>query len=196
MKTASDILDDFYEDIVAIYGLCEEIDLAQDKASKWYSDMIEGGASESNLLFGNGAPMDIDATYQYKRKISELHKNVQRDGPNAQAIRKMAIVNAYACWEHKYRKSITDTLNSNANQLQSKVFADLNKYRQAVLHVQSRLDKDTEVFDFCKKGAILSLSKEQFHELFKLLVEELNSISKTYFTTRTDYSLDIYLNQI
>ena len=196
MIAPSDIFDDFGTDLVNIYGLCEEIDFAQSLASNWYSEKMSGGASENSMYFGKGTPSELDASYQYKRKFVDLYKNVQKDGPNAQSLRKMAIVNANALWEHKYRNSIGGCLNPPITNLPSKIFVDLNKYRQAVLHVQGRLDKEIEVLKFCKKGEVLSLSKEQFHELFKMLVSELNSISKTYFFTNSQYSLDIYLNQI
>ena len=189
------ILDTFYLELVSIFGLCSELNAAQ---NNWQTHLkraanVPPTTIDSIMYFGRSDPNNPNASYQYKRTLRDLCQNADKDGVNALLIRKMAVTFAYALWESKYRALIARESGKTTNEIASKIFADLNKYRQAVLHANSRLDRATEVFQFCKVGEPLNLSEQNFYELFKLIVAELNHLAKEYHSLETGYDLDNFL---
>lgn len=73
------------------------------------------------------------------------------------------------------------------NGIQSPVFGDLNKYRQAIAHAGGLLDKRTEVFSFVEVGSAITLNEEQLVDLIEMLVNEVKQIATVHFGHTLDY---------
>ncbi len=103
----------------------------------------------------------------------------------------MVIAFAYALWEDEYRAKIAKECDlPHKRDVNSEVFYDLNKYRQAILHASGRLDREPSVMKYVREGEIVELSEEQMYDLFKTLIEELNYISTTYYKEPASFSID------
>ena len=173
-----------------------------------FHDVLSGVGAESELnmsqrvKFGKGSPNNPGAKYQYTKTYGQLIATFTRDGPHFQLHRKSVITLAYALWEDQYRQRmaeecclVNDKGDVDKNKIESDVFQDLNKYRQAILHGSGKLDREPKVIRFFKKGNVVSFTSNQMHELFSILIEELNRIGETYYGENPRFSLDKPLNQ-
>ena len=97
----------------------------------------------------------------------------------------------YALWEEEYRPEIAIECGlTSKDDVKSDVFHDLNKYRQAILHVSGRLDREPSVIHFFSEGEVVSLTKDHMHDLFSYLISDLNRIGETYYEVNLGLSLD------
>ena len=127
----------------------------------------------------------------------DVLKASEEGGRNVRLLRNSVVVFAYALWEDEYRKRIaTECGLPCKNKVSSDVFQDLNKYRQGILHVSGRLDKEPTVIRLFSKGDVVSFSKEQIHDLFSNLINELNQIGERYYKANPGFSLDRPLRQL
>ena len=74
--------------------------------------------------------------------------------------------------------------------MESDVFQDLNRYRQAILRQGARLDKNPSTMCFFSKGDRVAFTEDQMHELFARLIEELNRLGETYYDQNLGFTLD------
>ncbi len=189
---------DLHDELVAIYGYYLEISQA---LIKWCNFLKHEVASPNQthlgnrMSFGRVNPNDPNASYQYVRTVQYLINASEKNGITSHIHRRSVIALAYAIWEDRYRNRIAKECNlAHKNEMKSDVFYDLNKYRQAILHGNGKLDKEPKVIRFFKKGDVVSLSDNQMNELFSTLIEELNRIGKTYYHRDPQFSLDKPLN--
>lgn len=127
---------------------------------------------------------------QHKIKTIDLIGRLHEEGPNADTLRAGAIMLAYAAWEDGIRHPLEHALELGRNEVLNDTLGDLNSYRQAIAHVDGRLDRQTKVFAFIDKGEPIKLTDDQFYELFRLLIEAVNDLGETYVGIRPPYSLD------
>lgn len=67
------------------------------------------------------------------------------------------------------------------NCIASDVFQELNRYRQAILHNNGKLDRSPKIICFFEKGDTISFTDDQTVEPFSILINELNQIGKTHY---------------
>ena len=180
---------ELYEDIVSIYGYETEICSALHQWQQYLRTM-QGKEQSKRLFFGKSEPHGADAKYQYMRTFKYLIEASSKNGINSQINRRGIIALTYAVWEERYRERIACECGLTKKGVQSDVFHDLNKYRQAILHAGGRLDAKPKVLTFFKLGDEVLLTDRHMYELFKLLVEELNNIGLTYYGRDLKLNLD------
>lgn len=187
-------LNEYYAELLSLYGLLCETGAASNKWRESLEKMASGSSStsmQSRMFFGRQDPNEPDAQHQYSRTMAELISNSQKNGSNQKAIRRMVIAFAYALWEDEYRAKIANECGQpNKRDVNSEVFHDLNKYRQAILHASGRLDREPSVMTYVRKGEIVELSEEQIYDLFKTLINELNHLAATYYKVSANFSID------
>ena len=120
--------------------------------------------------------------------------DAKSNGLNVNYLRKSVIALSYAVWEDQYRSRIAHEVGLKKNEIESDVFYDVNKYRQAILHAGGRLVARTRVFDFFKIGEEVLFTSEQTFEIFSKMILELNTIARRYYERndtvfRLEYSL-------
>ena len=194
------VLKELYEELEALYGYEVETSEAYREWNKKLKGIVTDQRNqtgiENSLIFGTSNPDEPDANYQYARTFGSLIEISGKDGSNARLARRSIIALAYALWEDVYRKKICDECGEGEkNKIVSDVFGDLREYRHAILHREGRLDKDPKVIRLVKKGEIVSLTGEDMHVLFSILIEELNRIGKIYYRQNPGFSFDKFLNQ-
>jgi len=177
---------DYATELRRIYGLQCEIDAS---LRQWH-DYLATCQPDKHMFFGRGDPNDQSSSFQYWALISDLSTKSARDGENSRRLRRMAIVFAYTQWDVEARQQIASACGKEKNDILHPVFGDLNKLRQAVVHVSGRVDKNLEAMKFVQRGDVVDLSNEQFYELFKTLTLSLNDIAERYFSVRTDFTFD------
>ena len=185
-------LTDFYRELIDLYAYQVETTQAILKWAELLSRLAtrEGSSFENSLFFGRGNPDDPNSKYQYARTFKELIRDSEEGARNFRLHRNGVIALAYTLWEVEYRQRIAIECGLTKSQVQSDVFQDLNKYRQAVLHVGGRLDREPKVMRFFAKGDVVSFTENQMHTLFSLLINELNRMGRKYCKQDPNLSLD------
>lgn len=196
-------LTDLYEDLIDLFAYAAEGAMAVNKCYEW---LIKFGAEsgigvEEPVNIGKGNPNDPDAKYQYTKTYGQLIADFTREGPHHQLHRRGVVALTYAKWEDQYRKKIAEEcclVNDKGvvckNKVKSDVFQELNWYRQAILHRNGKLKEEPKKICFSKKGDTVSFTVNQMHELFSILIDELNRIGKTYYGKNPRFNLDKRLN--
>ena len=182
-------LKDLYKELVALYGYARETSMAFRLCQKWIQGWTPEVQEDARVLMGQGPPDRPLTTYTYTKTHGQLISDFAEDGPHSQLHRKSVIALAYAMWEEGYRDKIArecDSVCKNCgsackNCIESDVFQELNWYRQAILHNNSKLDRTPKIMDFFARGDTISFTNDQMFELFTILINELNQIGKTHY---------------
>ena len=191
-------LKDLSKDLIGLYSYAAEASIAFLTLHGELSRVRDESKLDTRqrVKFGKGSPNNPGAKYQYTKTYGRLLKDFARDGPHFQLHRKSAIALAYAMWEDQYRRKIAEECGmADKNEIKSDVFQDLNKYRQAILHRGGTLDREPKIIRFFKKGDPVSFTSDHMHELFSILIDELNQIGKTYYGQNPQFSFDKLLDQ-
>ncbi|MCY4521639.1 MAG: hypothetical protein OXC13_12780, partial [Caldilineaceae bacterium] len=147
---------EFHDDLVDIYGYTAQIETAISTWRDWMNQQVNngGGTTLSNTLsFGNpGDPNLPDAKYQYRATLGDLISASGKSGRTSILHRRYILVLVVAAWEDGYRPLIARECNMDKNDVQSDVFHDLNKYRQAILHRSNRLGSKPKALPYFKEG--------------------------------------------
>ena len=176
----------YYSTTTSALGLLEER-----LAARQSSDL----RPNRRIFFGKDDPNSHDAKYQYVQSVAHVINASKQDGTNALILSRSILVLVYALWEDKYRAAIAkDCGLSEKNDLQSDVFQDLNKYRQAIVHANGTLDREPTVLGLFKRGDVVAPTSDQMHELFVSLTDELNRIGEAHYGQSPGFSLDKQLN--
>ena len=149
-----------------------------------------GTTPENRLFFGRGDPNDPGAMYQFERLYKDLIMDSEEGGRNIRLHRNGVIALTYSLWEVEYRDKIAKECGLTKNDIKSDTFHDLNKYRQAVLKVGGRLDRQPKVLRFFKKGEVVSFTKDHMDDLFSALMDALNEIGRIYYEQNPGFRLD------
>lgn len=142
----------------------------------------------SAVFLGPGNPNDADATFVTKLSTGEIIDKCASGGENEVQLSRLAILAAYAFWEHEARPNLAKALNMPIQEISSAVFGDLNKYRQAISHSGSILDRKPEVLSFVGVGQPVSLRSGQLQELIFILTQEASVLSQRLCETPLSYS--------
>ncbi len=190
-------LTDFHRRLTDVYATSVEIEAGIIRFSEWLRELeLELAKADRNKLQKpiaviRGDPNSLSTTFQFKKTTGQLRVASMEEGRNIQFHRKGVIALTYALWEDDCRGKIASECNlSSKDEVISAVFADLNKYRQAILHVNGRLDRDPEILKFFVKGDVVEFSETQMHDLFAQLVEELNRIGGEYYEANPGFTFD------
>ena len=194
-------LKELYERLIDLYAYNVDMDLALDCWRKFLeTELMQGGTTPDNFIFFShaGEPNQPGATYQVSRRLRSVIDNAKEDGRNVRFHRNAVVVLAYALWEDEYRGRIAEeckfTGRKAKNNIKSDVFRDLNRCRQAILHVSGRLDTGLLALRLFRTGDAVSFRSDQMYELFAALVRELNRIGEVYYEKNPEFIFDRTLN--
>ena len=192
-ETSMQALRELHDELVDLYGYEEETKMASMKLQSWLEEILANSSAglDSVTTLGSGDPNNPDTKYQYKKTFRQLKEASAKDGSHAIIRRKSLVALVYALWEEKYRWRIAQECNlADRDKVESTVFQDLNKYRQAILHHNDKLGKKPQIIPLFKKGDVISPTEDHMHLLFSILIDELNQIGETYYNMNPQFSLD------
>ena len=150
---------------------------------------------DPKVFFGKDKPKAQDAKFQYSKNVDALIADSAKNGVHASMLRRSVITLTYSIWEDQYRQLIAYECGlSHKNDIQSDVFHDLSRYRQAILHAGGRLVDTPKAIMFFNKGDQVLLTHDHIYEIFSILVEELNRIGEVYYKQGPRLTLDVSLN--
>ena len=181
-----------HEKLMVLYAHHTEMEAAWAIWNNFLKSQIKGQTTlENQMWFGRDDPRSPDANFHYAKTYRTLIQDSEENGQNSWRQRNAVVAFAYALWEDEYRNLIALECGFNEkNAIESEVFQDLNKYRQAVLHVSGRLDREPQVIRYFTKGDVVAFTKNQMYALFSALINELNHIGKTYYKQDPKLALD------
>jgi hypothetical protein len=111
----------------------------------------------------------------------ESHLEKLEDGGfDELAIGNMSIAYIYALWEDKYREEFAKSKSLEKNDIKSEVFYELNKYRQAIVHNQSKGTTDTgklKILPPVARGATVRICRLSFEVIVGKIKQEISNIS-------------------
>lgn len=136
--------------------------------------------ANSSFFYGDSDPDDPRATYVVRSTTIQVLQNCLPGGPHEKMLVRSLISFAYSIWEHEIRPRAAAELAIPLNNIASPVFADLRAYRQAIAHVNGRLDSQAEVMRFVERGNIVDLDRTQMTDLFDLLCVEVVRLAKQH----------------
>ncbi len=187
-------LHDFHRELVELYAYEVETTSAFHKWAQFLQQVLSASKAttlDSPFFVWRGDRNSPDQTYQYVRPFKEIIKASEEGGRNVRLHRNGVLALTYALWEVEYRLRIARECGFRSkNDIKSDLFQDLNKYRQAVLHVSGQLDREPKVIQFFRKGDIVSLTKDHMYQLFSHLTCELNRIGEEYYSVSLGLSMD------
>ena len=185
---------ELYEELNAFYGYEQETKMASLICAEWLQTSLAkqrvGPATEVNVGGKKVDPNNPDPKYEYTKTLGKFIDGFARNGSHATIRRRGLIALIYALWEHRSRELIAKECNKTKNCIESDVFQDLNKYRQAILHVGGKLDRKPKAIRFFGKGDVVSLTQNHMEDLFKILIDELNRLGETYYGENPRLSLE------
>ena len=190
-------LRELHKELITLFAYYAELEGAVNTWHETLKSRVPNAiTSNSSLHIGRDDPNDADAKFLYAKPFRIAIQDSAKDGSHVTTHRKAVIALTYAVWEDEYRARIAAACGyMNKNDIKSDIFHDLNIYRQAILHVNSRLDRETTVLDFFNKGESVSFTEDQMTELFSTLVKELNRIGEEYYKSDPGFSFEQALNQ-
>ena len=173
MQLKDKIVDLYGEDQIALYATMV--------ARQHMDKMIEGGRTKftNRLFFGPDDPNDPSATATYNITFGELLERTNPASQVAKAARARLIVFAYTLWDNVYRPAISQ--ECGIQQVESDAFGDLRHYRNAILHNNGILEKDTKALTVFGKGGAIEPTIDELHDVFKQLVLGLNDVGLRYY---------------
>ena len=182
----------FYHRLTDLYEFQVETEMAIRLWAERLGNMATTGRStlDNRMFFGKDDPNSPDALYHAVRTYRDLIHDAGEGGRNLRLHRNGVIAIAYSLWEDSSRGAMASECNLSKNAIKSDVFQDLNKYRQAILHVDGKLDRKPKVMKFFKVGEVVSFTQGQMDHLFADLISELNRLGKTYYDQDPGLSLD------
>ena len=184
-------LESFHRAIRSIHATMCETNIAYSSYVQWLRSSLHhclANAPRTLVNVGTGDPASGKGFYA--KSLETVLHGAYPNGPNLSLIRAGVIVHLYALWEENYRQAIAIECGlGDRDDVQSAVFQDLNKYRQAIVHNGGRMDRPPEQLLFFKQGETVAFTVDQMHELFFRLVEELNRIGKDYYGRSLGFSL-------
>ena len=181
---------DFNNELENMYAYHVEISSA---LLTWNAELkrLYNGSPTQKMWVGRDGPNNPDKTYQYAKFLTEIISTSSKNGAHANTLSRSVIALTYSIWEDKYRARIAHECQKDTkNEIESDVFHDLNKYRQAVLHAGGRLVGNPKVMKFCKSGEEVLLSEKNIHDMFVALTNELNRIGRDYYGQDPGFSLN------
>ena len=146
------------------------------------------------MFFGAGDPNRPDATYHHAIKIRELIERNKTDGPNQMFLSRACLIFIYSTWDG-LRPLLAELVGREQNRIRSDIFGDLRLYRNAIVHNDAILDRNTSVLSFIAVGEVVQLKQKQMNELFELLFDEVNRISVEFTGNQLDRKFARRLNQ-
>lgn len=181
-----------HEKFIDLYAHHVEMEAAVFNWNQLLKSNIKGQTTlESRMFFGQGDPNNPDTNYQYAKTYRILIQESEKDGRHNRLHRNAVVALTYALWEDEYRNLIAlECGYDRKNAIESVVFQDLNKYRQAVLHVSGRLDRGPQAIRYFRKDDVVAFTESQIDGLFSILINELNRIGKTYYKKDPQLVLD------
>ena len=190
-------LGELHKELIALFAYYAELEGA---INTWHetlkSRVPNAVTSDIPLHIGRDNPNDPGARYLYTKPFRIAIQDSTKDGPHVSTHRKAVIALTYAIWEDEYRARIANECGfKEKRKIKSDVFRDLNMYRQAILHVNGRLDRETNVLNFFNRGETVAFTENQMTELFSTLVCELNRIGKEYYKIDPGFSFERALNR-
>ncbi len=187
-----------HDELVALNGYEVEVCAALHQWSEFLKNARKRAKNRNKtprMFFGRGNPNDPSAKFQHVKSFDDLIHASRKNGININTHRRSVVILIHAIWEDQYRQRIAYECElPNKNSIESDVFHDVNKYRQAVLHAGGRLVGEPKVIRLFKPGEEVLLTDEHMYQLFSILVSELNRIGKTYYGQEPGFSLDKPLN--
>ena len=183
---------DLHQDILDMYAYHAELSGA---LNLWHTHlrtkMKDPKRRSQKIFFGRNDPNAPDAKFQYAKTVDKAIVDSSQNGTHVNALRRSVVVLTYAIWEDKSRQRIAyECQLENKNRVESDVFHDLNRYRQAVLHAGGRLVGEPKVIKFFGSGEEVLLTDDHIYDLFSILITELNRIGRTYYKKNPKLTLD------
>ena len=183
-------LNDLYAEIINMYGYEAEMSGALHQWNEMLKKMNQGSKTRK-LFVGRSDPSSPGATFHYVKPFRDLISASAKNGVHQNTLRRSVVAMTYALWEDQYRQRIAyECGKPRKNEIESDVFYDLNKYRQAILHARGTLVGKTKVIGFFEPGEEVLLTDEHIYQLFVNLIDELNRIGRTYYNHDPEFSLD------
>lgn len=178
------VLDDFAHELRDAVGTIVETDYAIFQGSQNMRLQLRNGKSTplNVTYFGHEDPNNKGAKYHHSQSIREMLLRSRKDGALQKYHRGMMVAHICSLWEDKYRaKTAEECGKDKKNDIESDLFFDINKYRQAVLHAGGRLDVESRVLKQFQVGDMVELTEKQMFELFEAVFEELNRLNDVYY---------------
>ena len=182
-----------HDDLISIFASSAETEMGFLLLVDWLGKHLEDPRVDpsSTVQLGGGDPRHPSTSYQYEKPLRVLLRDSKEGGRNVLLYRNGIIALTYALWEDNHRATIANECRlASKDEVLSDVFQDLNKYRQAILHRDGKLDREPVKLGFFRKGDVVAFTKDQMHELFAQLIEELNRIGEEYYGKDPRFALD------
>ena len=191
-----DALKNFHRELMDIFASYIETKMGFLVLVQWLDAQFEAAKAKDPAILpsmpvqvGKGDPNLPSARYNYEKPWAEFRRESEEGGRNPRMHRNGVICLTYALWEERYRGAIASECGLVCkNKVQSDVFQDLNKYRQAILHRGGLLDLVPMKMKFFSKGEMVAFTDEQMESLFACLVEELNRVGSAYYKTHPGFT--------
>lgn len=183
----------FQRELIDTYGYYAQVSAAIGHFRSYLTEQVAGGlGADTPMSFIVNEPASPDASYQYRRTVSEVAADLSPDGRVGAVHLRSVIVLVVALWEDSYRGRIADELGlEDKNDLKSDVFRDLNKYRQAILHAGGTLRAEPRVLHFFREGEQVLLTTEYMERIFRTLVDELNKLGEEHYGRNPNFRFDM-----
>ena len=144
-----DALKNFHRELMDIFASYIETKMGFLILVQWLDAQFEAAKAKDPAILssmpvqvGKGDPNLPSARYNYEKPWAELRRESEEGGRNPRMHHNGVICLTYALWEKRYRGAIASECGLVCkNKVQSDVFQDLNKYRQAILHRGGLLDR-------------------------------------------------------
>ena len=175
---------------------------AQTKAGirYWHNHWIELSNSKrlspnEIITVGKGDPNNPNTNYQYYVGLGQFLIATAPNGRHEIMLNQSIIVLIVASWEVTYRNRIASEIGIEKNELESDLFHDLNKYRQAILHVDERLDVEPRVLKHFALEDRVEITDTIIEDIFEKVVDELNRIGFAHYQVDPQFRLNKELDQ-
>lgn len=161
-----------------VYGMFHDAIQGWGKLKDLYEDCVaqemarglpRERALQSQLIHGKGNP-DVDGEALHMSTLGERIEACSTAGANEFTLSNLCLVSIYSHWEDRTRGDIAKTLEIDKNNVQSDMFGDIAKMRNAVLHAGGVMDgraRSLKVLKWYQPGDKVLVTRDRLHEVIE-----------------------------
>jgi hypothetical protein len=193
-KVASQILWQYLGVLDRIFGMYIDACVGLEDYGAKFEQATLPTQRQNKVFIGDGDPNRKEATYQHVTTIDDLISRNKRDGDNSKLLSQSCLVLIYSIWDTVVRPEYCKALKVKQEAVRSDLMGDLRFYRNAIIHTNALLGKETKILSFVKAGDPVVLTRVQTTELFVLLFDEMNKINVEHVGEAFDLRFERRLN--
>lgn len=174
----------YLDAVTGFAALAQEYESIRDRMCAQSPGTSASDFDDAPFIYGTGHPRQPQSKVVHTCTQGEYRLRNENGGQNHIVVGQLCIAHIYNVWEDHYREEFAMSCNlTTKNDVTLDVFADLARYRHAIIHnrgiATSKIAK-CNFFGWFKRGDIILLTPQHFEEIVPRIKADLSAEIKRY----------------